>query len=176
MSVQTCDVLCSLLDQSGNPIDGARITARLMGSMLGSSLLTSDIEDGLTNGKGECTLVLAPNTQGTTYTFEIQIPGNRPRFYRGLKVPARASVTLAELLGWDTASTPSPLVLGDGPVLFDGFQIVFTDPVVSPALISGGPLLFDGFELEFSEPNFTFAPLSIGGAFLQFGSESVVFS
>jgi hypothetical protein len=152
MSAQTCDVLCSLLDQSGNPIDGARITARLMGSMLGSSLLTSDIEDGLTNGKGQCTLVLAPNTQGTTYTFEILIPGSRPRFYKGLKVPARASVTLAELLGWEVATVAGALTL------------------------SGGAVLFDGYEIEFSGSASVYSPISFNGAFLQFGSESVVFS
>lgn len=153
MAIQTCDVLCKLTDQSGEPIDGARITARLMSASTGGGFLQlPDVEYSVTNGRGECTLVLVPNNlNGTqsTYTFEITFPGSRPRYFKKIVVPAdRVAVTLDELL--DPNGVTWPLLFDGGQVLIDGFSLEFTATASGPMRFSEGPLLFDGYSIELS--------------------------
>lgn len=129
MAIQTCEVFCQLLDQSGEPIDGARISARLMeASVGGGQVQLPDLEYSVTNARGECTLVLTPNNLSGnpgTYTFEIQAPGGRPRYFKGIKVPSVASVTLAELLGWvDEDYRAGAIQIQGSTVLLDGHPIV----------------------------------------------------
>jgi len=104
MTIATCDVVCSLLDPSSNPVEGARITARLTSHIVNASLIVPLVEYSTTNGHGSCTLPLVPNsTSGshTTYTFEILLPGAKaPTYFHDITVPAVATITLAELLGW----------------------------------------------------------------------------
>lgn len=178
MSVQTCDVICSLIDQSGNPIDGARITARLMGSMLGTSLMLADVEDGLTNGHGQCTLVLSPSIQKTSYTIEILLPGSRPKYFKGIVIPEKSSITLAELLGWSQSSvTLKQLQLSGGEILINGLTISFSDAVTPTessknTQINGFPILISGVPVVFSNRNRLFmlgsSPLLINGQSISF--------
>lgn len=131
MPIQTCEVICKLIDQSGEPIDGARIAARLMVMSAGSGLLQMpDLEYSVTNARGECTLILSPSSLGgssSTYTFEVQIPGGRPRFFKGIHVPEVASVTLDELLGWAAQYRPPGSIQIDGETLLvDGSPVILS--------------------------------------------------
>jgi hypothetical protein len=155
MAIQTCDVLCKLTDQSGEPVDGVRITARLMSLSVGGGFLRMpDVEYSVTNGRGECTLVLAPNDlNGTssTYTIEIVYPGSRPRYFKGIHVPNVASITLAELLGSGApVVSTSPLMVDASAILIGGYSIDFSASAASasfPVSFASGTLQIDGLAI-----------------------------
>lgn len=98
----TTTVLCSMTGPAGEALAGVRVTAKLTGLIVADPLVVPKAESATTGLNGTCSLQLVPNgTSGTTYSFEILLPGFKvPAYYHGIVVPDQTSVTLSVLLGF----------------------------------------------------------------------------
>ncbi len=96
-------VNATIRDPSGNPLQGARVIARLSAVEYWNGVLVPQSVYAETGANGTCSLSLWPNslgTHGTTYTISIQHPFVRPSLtYPNITVPDTVSLTLNQLLG-----------------------------------------------------------------------------
>lgn len=109
MTLPVCQVTATLVDPSGDPITGARITAKLTAPIVYGGVVIPLCEFGTTDSAGKCVLSLCPNgvvATPTTYSFEILPQGSiRPVYFHGITVPQVAAITLEALLGGSGSTT-----------------------------------------------------------------------
>ena len=75
MTLPTCNVLCKVFDDSGAPVAGATVRAKLNQFEVYNGYVVPQDISGTTNASGECTLALWPNQLGSTgsmYTVKVQ--------------------------------------------------------------------------------------------------------
>lgn len=107
MAIPYTTVVATLVDPSGDPLEGVTITAELTSAVVYENIIVPLREQTVTNESGSATFQLTPNAlNGTTntYTFTIQVPGViPPLIYYDVVVPQSAApVTLQQLLGWES--------------------------------------------------------------------------
>ena len=80
MSLPTCNVLCSIFDDQGQPIQGAIISAKLNQYEVYDGYVVPTLVQGTTGADGTVTIALWPNQLGSTgsmYTIKINTPSGK---------------------------------------------------------------------------------------------------
>lgn len=83
MALNTCDVICQVYTDSGDPDQGATVEAKLAGWDVDGGFVGPDAVQGTTDATGTCTLALWPNQLGAAATFyKISIKGSNGKTLR----------------------------------------------------------------------------------------------
>lgn len=116
MSLPTCNVLCTVYDDTGAPVQGATISARLNQFEVYQGYVVPQQVDGTTNASGQATLALWPTQLGSTssmYVVKILTP-NGKRLTINAVVPNVATANLHEI-----AELPAYEGKTDGQLMLD---------------------------------------------------------
>ena len=115
MALTTCNVLCTVHDDAGVPVQGATVSAKLNQFEVYNGYVVPTLIEGTTNANGQVTLALWPNQLGSTesmYTVKISAP-NGKRLSVNAVVPNVSNTELhliAELPPYD-GKTDGQLIL-----------------------------------------------------------------
>lgn len=114
MAIPYTTVVATLVDPSGDPLEGVTITAELTSAVVYENIIVPLKESAITNESGSVSFQLTPNNlnnTSNTYTFTIQVPGVLPPLiYYDVVVPQSATpVTLQQLLGWESSGPTSQI-------------------------------------------------------------------
>lgn len=121
MTQPTCNVLCAVFDDTGAPVAGATITAKLNQFDVYDGYLVPQPVVGTTDSTGQCTIALWPNQLGSTqsmYSVKIQSTNGKSLLVNAT-VPNVSSANL-----WEIAELPPYPGLTDG-------QLILTDAVAA---------------------------------------------
>lgn len=80
MSLTTCNVLCTVHDDAGTPVQGATVSAKLNQFEAYNGYVVPQLVEGTTNASGQVTLALWPNQLGSTesmYVVKISAPNGK---------------------------------------------------------------------------------------------------
>ena len=124
MTQPTCNVLCAIFDDTGAPVAGATVTAKLNQFDLSDGYIVPEPVKGTTDVNGHCTLALWPNQLGATesmYVVKIQSTNGKSLTINAT-VPNVSSANL-----WEISELPPYPGLTDG-------QLILTDAVAAGAV------------------------------------------